>query len=651
MGQNIRRWAGRSVAAPARGAAPAIVALAAVALSTGDAAAQDPAPGAGRRVVEISLRPTTRAQLAVWVESADGDRFETLRLTRATATMGIGNRPGATQMNSGFRWPYGRREGVLPVWAHRRVDAGGEPFRRVIFQNRVSEGHASRSTSDFSVDNYYCLSFDSSKSRRDALDAVTCASTFNSDKGRYATEADTGRGYAEPWQGADGGGTMRPLSLESLYPPRRDLEQALGFDHPDIEAYADDARAAMPRIDAVTMATPPANEDLSIRWQVPEGWPAGDYVLYVEAHTEGDYNARFDDTTNPTPESPATCGSVQCWDYWAVEFGYAYRGQPSVVYEVPFRIDADGGTYATSEPAGYGALHGEDGAIREMAPDMIVDDPVAAPGSGADRLRLDDLGDRLRVVVSPSSPCADPENMDPRCFADCDPGRVCDEGFLCTEDDKCLWACDLDTAPGAPLDFEVTQHPDEYLAHRAARVRFVVPESLRAVDRYELRVSRDPILDEASFVAGGPAQTADLDPVAVTIPTDDLVPGDVVEVDIGGLYTLQRYYVGLRAVDDCEAAGALATGEVTTTRIYYTTVSPCFVATAAYGTPLAAEIGALRRFRDRHLRTTEAGRALVDFYYAHGPAWADAIRDASWLRGAARWALAPVVALARALDD
>src|SRR5687767_7841507 len=96
--------------------------------------------------LKLSFVPTDRAQIAVWVERADGTFVATLALTHATSTLGIGNRPGALQMNSGFRWPYGRREGVLPVWAHRRAEApGARKFKRVIFQNRV-EGYASRTT-------------------------------------------------------------------------------------------------------------------------------------------------------------------------------------------------------------------------------------------------------------------------------------------------------------------------------------------------------------------------------------------------------------------------------------------------------------------------------------------------------------------------
>ena len=70
-------------------------------------------------------------------------------------------------MNSGFHWPYGRREGVLPYWAHRRAAApGASTFRRVIFQNRLSEGYASRTSNDQSRDEYFCLSFNTASTAR-----------------------------------------------------------------------------------------------------------------------------------------------------------------------------------------------------------------------------------------------------------------------------------------------------------------------------------------------------------------------------------------------------------------------------------------------------------------------------------------------------
>ncbi len=140
-----------------------------------------------------------------------------------------------------------------------------------------------------------------------------------------------------------------------------------------------------------------------------------------------------------------------------------------------------------------------------------------------------------------------------------------------------------------------------------------------------------------------------IDRVQLTVPTDGQ-PGDTVTVDFGGLSPQTTYYVAMRAVDECNADGPIATGQVTTTKIHFTTVSPCFVATAAYGSALAPRVGVLRRLRDRHLRTNAVGRAFVHAYYALGPYAADAIRDDESLRAVARAALRPLVALASWLD-
>jgi hypothetical protein len=79
--------------------------------------------------------------------------------------------------------------------------------------------------------------------------------------------------------------------------------------------------------------------------------------------------------------------------------------------------------------------------------------------------------------------------------------------------------------------------------------------------------------------------------------------------------------------------------------------SRCFIATAAYGTPMSKEVGALRRFRDRYLLTSTAGRWFVQTYYTISPPLADFIRQHDTLRAAVRWMLKPLVTLAEALSD
>jgi len=71
----------------------------------------------------------------------------------------------------------------------------------------------------------------------------------------------------------------------------------------------------------------------------------------------------------------------------------------------------------------------------------------------------------------------------------------------------------------------------------------------------------------------------------------------------------------------------------------------CFIATAAYGTPMAEEIQILREFRDEYLLTNMVGRALVDFYYRVSPPIAEFITEHPSLKPIVRAGLLPAVAM------
>jgi hypothetical protein len=605
--------------------------------------------------LELSFTPTDRAQIAVWIERDDGLFMGTYALTHAVAVAGIGNRPGALQMNSGFRWPYGRREGVLPVWAHRRAQApGAVPFRRVIFQARTSEGDASRSQNDHSVDDFYCLSFDQASTGRDALDAVTCASVFSSDKGRFINEQDVQRKYSEPYQDPNGKGRERLLSLESLYPPRRDVTRCVDsgcFDHQDVASYVEHARTVMPELDAISRATPQGERRVNWAFSIPSDWSTEhEYILYVEVNVEGDYNEHWSAAKYPTPRQPDPG-----WDSWAMTYGYPYRGQPSVVYALPFTL-LETELVTAAKPAGYGALEGQDGELRPLDA-TITDDPTGAKGSGADRLRSNG-NTRVTLRVTSSDPCTGP-NPPATCGMNCSTNPEICGSLVCDSDTQtCQSYCVATNAPAPVADLRVAPYPDKLRAHMWARLSFRAAQSERPIGDYVVRVKPDGGDWTNAFTHDA---VQELLPVALDVCNEEqgeenrcrkMPPGTMIEVDLANLKQNTRYSVSVTPRDAmCSELGPTEVAEFQTPERIFTTVSPCFIATAAYGSPLATQVGVLRRVRDRYLASHAPGRTFIAAYYEYGPRLAAIVREHEWLRTASRAVLTPVVTLASWLLD
>lgn len=664
-------------------------------------------------VLELNYRPTARAQIAAWLETEDGAFVATLRLTESVAYRGIGNRPGASQMNSGYRWPYGRREAVLPIWASRRASQPGAMlFPRVIFQNRPSEGKASRTVNDFSPDNFFCLSFDRNHSRQDVLDAVTCASVFSGDKGRFLTPGDVANGYGEPYlDPVTGEGRIVSLPLQSLYPPRMDVQRcttATCFDHQDVAKFADEARRVMPELDAVTMATLEGGVPQSELWTVPSGLIAGQYAVMMEVAVEGDYGPGYSAVQYPTPEVPA--GQ---WDSWATGFGYPYRGQPSVVYRVPITLGAAGvfefSTNSVHGHSAWGPWSGELGSLN-IGLGNLVDDPVSEPGSGADRLLRDVSGRRLsvRLEILTSLLGAEPEpepasptmpDMDggvppggtqfPSATGgihtqtiDASLGDTPTERGLATGGARAidastesgpessgramgevLWLPDEtqgssavilmrrtdsteSPAVGMVLGLQLENHGSQKHGHEWLEGRFIAAESALSLHRYEVRIGTEPIIDEQTFMeTARPAKTAtESVEGAVALHLDaDAPAGTTLNFRIGDLNAETRYYVGIRGVDKLNRTGPISVVEANTPARVFATVTPCFVASAAYGSALAHEVGVLRRFRDRYMLTHGPGKWWVAQYYRFGPGMARHVARRADLRQWARSVLRPVV--------
>ena len=367
----------------------------------------------------------------------------------------------------------------------------------------------------------------------------------------------------------------------------------------------------MPDLDAVSMATPAADHPVAILFTVPADWSDDDYVAFIEVNTEGDYNATYNDQTFPTPTLPEAG-----WDGWAINSGYPYRGQPSVVYRVPFRL-SEVTTSSAAEPAGHGDVSGFGDAGGTLYPpdDTMSDapgDPTTA-GSGADRLRHDpQTGARFSVTVQDVSVCA------------------------------------TDTGPGIPGGMAAGVVADQRHSHEWGTLHFIVPDSARPIDHYVVRYSQTAIIpgNDDSFTRAMPAIGATVDSEGLRVPVGQPM-GAPIEVSFGGMYPLTHYWVAIRAVDDCNQAGPFTVAELTTTRINFTQLSGCFVATAAYGSAMQPDVGALRIARDALRARSGLFSAATELYYQAGPAAAAVLAQSDVSRAAVRILLAPIADLAR----
>jgi len=512
------------------------------------------------RLVDVAFQPTVRSdlspgvnpppQIVVWIEDASGVFVDTIFITKQTGSYGLGNRPGRFDFNSGPLWPYGRRITTFPVWAHRH----GHEFPELVFQDG-DDNNLSHAVKESSYELHYCRPMQAIEPNWDAL---TCASpaTSRTDKG-----------------------TFDPVK-RSAYPPRSDLIFTPGDDHEDVHLFA-----GMNPFDAVSRATPPAGVLANLSWPLPESVPPGDYVLYVEVAKEFDHNATYSKENYPSPIVP-----------WA-NSGLAYRGQPSVVYKVPFTVSMETTVASTADYAGYGDPDGLDGDLR--APDNTI--TTTQPGSGAARFALvAETGGMYRVKVA---------------------SRY--------ERDS--------LSPGAPAQMGVAE-----MTNSTATVSFLAPGEDGARGRvtgYEIRYrAHAPVTDENFDEPGS------IDP---KLAIDIGEPGSLQTFTLPGLLPGTTYFVGIRAFDDCRNRSELTVLELVTPGRESGEVDACFIATAAYGSPLAADVQMLRHVRDGLLRKTVLGELAVEAYYTFGPAAAGVIRESELLRATARELLEPIVRYAR----
>lgn len=529
------------------------------------------------KCVDLQFTPSDGLQIVAWIEKVDSTPFgssyvDTVYITQQVGRYGLGNRPGRADFNSGPLWPYGRRITTFPVWSHRN----GKQFPAVLFQNvsdedpnycpglpsggsyqSCGENNLSHPFAQSSRETHYCRPF---MPGEQAWDAATCATMAYTDKGRFSTDPTKTTGY----------------------PPRVDVLRTTG-DSSSVEMFK-----AMNPFDAVSQPTPVAGANTRAPWPVPASLADGDYMLFVEVAKEFDFNAAFGPAQYPSPPGIS----------WS-EYGKPYRGQPSVVYRVPFSIAPEATSASTAAYFGHGDPLGAHGNIAVASPtDNITTD---TPGSGASRLQLvskDGAMYRVRIDVSPNAAAQ----------------------FV-----------------PAPTDVQPIQ-----IGAGNVAMAFVAPgvgAAKARVTGYEVRVRASDEMTVANF--------ADSTPVGTNVAPE--AAGEMQTVDVTGLLPETDYWVGIRAFDGCHNVGELAIVKVTTASRTAGAVDACFVATAAYGTMMANDVELLRHVRDAVLQTTALGELSVEMYYTFGPAVAAVVGESDLLRASARGVLAPMIARVRGL--
>ncbi|HQI73632.1 MAG TPA: hypothetical protein PLM65_10805 [Smithella sp.] len=146
-------------------------------------------------------------------------------------------------------------------------------------------------------------------------------------------------------------------------------------------------------------------------------------------------------------------------------------------------------------------------------------------------------------------------------------------------------------------------------------------------------------------------------PVSITGGTYSINDGDYTsedgEVNNGDTVTVRVVSSGdFETTTDATLtiAGVSDTFSVTTRYVHESVDDgPCFIATAAFGSPLAGQVKILRQFRDRYLLTHARGRQFVVWYYQNGPLAAKYIQDKPLLKIAVQLALYPLIGFAALL--
>ncbi len=151
-------------------------------------------------------------------------------------------------------------------------------------------------------------------------------------------------------------------------------------------------------------------------------------------------------------------------------------------------------------------------------------------------------------------------------------------------------------------------------------------------------------LEEELEEDGNEFSTSEITAVPMILCPDDEVPMEIKDVEVREVekrkFIIKKTTEQHRHLDyECPECGKHFFYDLQRER------QGCFIATAAFGTPMAEEINVLRRFRDAYLIHRDWGRKLISTYYTLSPPVADLISKSEPLKKLVRTALIPIVDL------
>jgi len=207
----------------------------------------------------------------------------------------------------------------------------------------------------------------------------------------------------------------------------------------------------------------------------------------------------------------------------------------------------------------------------------------------------------------------------------------------------------VDFDPGAGTDNHTAIGEEDIFLTKFRMVGFiVVPTSVTApgaggTATFTAKLLSEPTADVTLPVASSDANIGRVDKSSLTFTNTDWFMDQTVTItNITNTGLTYNILLG-PAISNDDAYNGLGAPDVTVTITENESGGSCFIATAAFGSPLAPYVKILSKFRDHFLLTNGIGRRFVHFYYTQSPPMANFIKKHDYLRALVRLLLIPLV--------